>query len=217
MERQLPDRPQVKSSVKDENLIEVRRQQIVDGAVKLFQEKGFHRATTREIAKAAGFSIGTLYEYIRTKEDVLYLVCDSIYNKVMEKLANMSNNSGSINDLKVAIRQYFELIDSMVDEFTIMYQESKSLPKEALQYVLGKELEMVALFEQVLKGCVTSGELTLTDKEIHLAANHIVVQGQSWAFRKWALRKAYTIEEYIELQTKLLISGILGFSKEKQL
>ncbi len=47
--------------------------------LNLFQEKGFHRATTREIAKAAGFSIGTLYEYIRTKEDVLYLVCDNIY------------------------------------------------------------------------------------------------------------------------------------------
>ena len=51
-------------------LIEKRREQMIRGAVKLFKEKGFHRATTREIAKAAGFSIGTLYEYIRTKEDV---------------------------------------------------------------------------------------------------------------------------------------------------
>ena len=49
---------------------------MIKGAVTLFKEKGFHRTTTREIAKAAGFSIGTLYEYIRTKEDVLYLVCD---------------------------------------------------------------------------------------------------------------------------------------------
>jgi len=71
-------RPQVQSTVKDENLIAIRREQMIEGAIKLFKEKGFHRATTREIAKAAGFSIGTLYEYIRTKEDVLYLVCDSI-------------------------------------------------------------------------------------------------------------------------------------------
>lgn len=216
MERHLPDRPQVKSSVKDENLIEVRRQQIVDGAVKLFQEKGFHRATTREIAKAAGFSIGTLYEYIRSKEDVLYLVCDSIYNQVMERLANLSSNSGSLQNLKEAIKQYFELIAQMVGEYTIMYQESKSLPKEALQYVLGKEMEMVALFEQLLQGCVTSGELTLSDKEIHLVANHILIQGQSWAFRKWALHKAYSLEEYIEIQTTLLISGIVGLSNEKK-
>ncbi|MCT6816112.1 MAG: TetR/AcrR family transcriptional regulator, partial [Lysinibacillus fusiformis] len=64
-------RPQVQSTVKDENLIAIRREQMIQGAIKLFKEKGYHRATTREIAKAAGFSIGTLYEYIRTKEDVL--------------------------------------------------------------------------------------------------------------------------------------------------
>lgn len=207
------DRPQVKSSVKDENLIEVRRNQIVQGAVQLFKEKGFHRATTREIAKAAGFSIGTLYEYIRTKEDVLYLVSDNIYNKVMTLLSNLPNDSGTIQALKEAIYQYFKLIDSMVDEFTIMYQETKSLPREAQQYVLGKEFEMVAIFERILEGCVNSGEVTLADKEIHLMANHIVVQGQSWAFRKWALHKAYTIDEYIDIQTKLFISGITGFSE----
>lgn len=214
MTEQFHDRPQVKSSVKDESLIEVRRKQIVEGAMKLFKEKGFHRATTREIAKEAGFSIGTLYEYIRTKEDVLYLVSDNIYNEVVERLSSFpSNFGGSIQELKEAIRQYYKIIDSMVDEFAIMYQETKSLPKEAQKYVLGKESEMVSLFGQILKNCVHSGEMTLTDKEIYLIANHIVVQGQSWAFRKWALHKKYTIDEYIDMQTKLFLSGILGLSK----
>lgn len=141
----------VKSSVKDESLIEMRRRQIVNAALKLFKEKGFHRATTREIAKAAGFSIGTLYEYIRTKEDVLYLVCDDIYNQVTKRLSQISTSSGTIEELKEAIKQYFLLIDSMVDEFTIMYQETKTLPKNAQVYVLNKEFEMVALFERILK------------------------------------------------------------------
>ena len=67
---------EIHASVKDERLVQKRRDQMINGAVALFNEKGFHRTTTREIARAAGFSIGTLYEYIRTKEDVLYLVCD---------------------------------------------------------------------------------------------------------------------------------------------
>lgn len=201
----------VKTNVKDENLIELRREQIVSGALKLFKEKGFHKATTREIAKAAGFSIGTLYEYIRTKEDVLYLVCDSIYNKVMEHISAISTQKGTIEELKNAISQYFLLIDGMVDEYTIMYQESKTLSKEALQYVLNKELEMVKLFENLLNNCVESKQLHLTKEEIYLAANHIVVQGQSWAFRKWALHKQYTIEQFIELQTKLCLGGLKHF------
>ena len=73
---------QILSSVKDQDLITVRREQMIQGAMKLFKEKGFHRTTTREIAKESGFSIGTLYEYIRKKEDVLFLVCDSIYEEV---------------------------------------------------------------------------------------------------------------------------------------
>ena len=66
---------------------------MIKGAVTLFKEKGFHRTTTREIAKAAGFSIGTLYEYIRTKEDILYLVCDSIYDEVRNSFRRKLNRT----------------------------------------------------------------------------------------------------------------------------
>lgn len=205
------DKLHVESSIKDENKIIERRQQIVDAGVKLFKEKGFHRATTRELAKAAGFSIGTLYEYIRTKEDVLFLVCDNIFNEVTKCLSQFPSDTGTLTALEEAIRQYYLLIDKMPEEFTIMYQETKSLPKEAMHYILDKEFEMVAIFERMLKGCVEAGSLNLDDDAIYLAANQIVIQGQSWAFRKWALQKRYTIEQYIKLQTTMLLQGILKF------
>lgn len=200
---------EVQSSVKDESLIAKRRAQMIRGAVTLFKEKGFHRTTTREIAKASGFSIGTLYEYIRTKEDVLYLVCDSIYDEVHARLETLDVENGSLNVLVTAIEHYYGLIDDMQDEFVVMYQESKSLPKDALQYVLNKEMEMVSLFERLLKDCAESGELNLTPKEIPLAANHLFVQGQMWAFRRWALGD-YTIEEFIRSQTQFLLQGMAG-------
>lgn len=203
--------PQVQSTVKDESLIAIRREQMIQGAIKLFKEKGFHRATTREIAKAAGFSIGTLYEYIRTKEDVLYLVCDSIYKQSMERLASFEIKEGTVEELKAAIREYFLQVDGMLDELTIMYQETKSLAKEAQIYVFSKEFEIVSVLERLLKRCVQTGEISMTDKQIHMAANNLVVQGQSWAFRKWALHRHHTLEEYIDMQTTLFISGIKGF------
>ncbi|MEK5183946.1 MULTISPECIES: TetR/AcrR family transcriptional regulator [Solibacillus] len=205
------DKLHVQSSIKDENKIIARRQQIIDAGVKLFKEKGFHRATTRELAKAAGFSIGTLYEYIRTKEDVLFLVCDNIFNEVTKCLTDFPSDTGTIEGLKQAIRQYYLLIDQMPEEFTIMYQETKSLQKAAMHYILDKELEMVAIFERILKDCVEAGNLSLSEDAIYLAANHIVVQGQSWAFRKWALQKRYTIDQYIKLQTTMFLQGIMQF------
>ena len=201
---------EVKSSVKDESLISKRRNQMIQGAVALFKQKGFHRTTTREIAKEAGFSIGTLYEYIRTKEDVLYLVCDSIYEEVQERLSALPSQAGTLDGLKIAIRHYYLLIDEMQDEYIVMYQESKSLPKDALGYVLNKELEMVAIFEDILHACCKSGECQLSPDAVKLAAHHVVVQGQMWAFRRWALHRDMTIEEFIEQQTTFFLKGIQG-------
>ncbi|MFB5193801.1 TetR/AcrR family transcriptional regulator [Neobacillus sp. KR4-4] len=200
---------EVLASVKDERLVQKRRDQMIKGAVSLFKEKGFHRTTTREIAKAAGFSIGTLYEYIRSKEDVLYLVCDSIYEHVSERLEqDLEQKKGTLSSLKLGVGHYFRVMDEMQDEVLVMYQEAKSLTKDALPYVLKKEIEMAVMFESLMVRCVENGELELSEKQIALISHNIIVEGQMWAFRRWALQKLYTLDEYIELQTEQLFHGI---------
>ncbi|MFS0644755.1 TetR/AcrR family transcriptional regulator [Siminovitchia sp. 179-K 8D1 HS] len=206
----------IQASVKDEQLIEKRRNQMIRGAVSLFKQKGFHRTTTREIAKAAGFSIGTLYEYIRTKEDVLFLVCDSIYEQVKERFCSIDLKAGTLECLKMGIEHYFRIVDEMQDEVLVMYQEAKSLTNGALAYVLKKELEMVGMFEELIRRCVENGELDINKEQQQLLAHNIFVQGQMWGFRRWALQKTCSIDEYIELQTDLLFSGMNGFKKRME-
>jgi TetR/AcrR family transcriptional regulator, cholesterol catabolism regulator len=200
----------VPSFVKDEKLIQKRRQEMVKAAVSLFKEKGFHRTTTREIATTSGFSIGTLYEYIRTKEDILYLVCDAIYDQVKERLEQeIDVEKGGLLRLKEAITAYFKLMDDMQDEVLVMYQEVKSLSGEALPYVLRKELEMTDMFESLIHKSVEAKEITLEDKEIKMLAHNILIQGQMWTFRRWALHKLYTLEEYTKTQIDLLLYGLI--------
>jgi AcrR family transcriptional regulator len=203
----------VETTVKDEKLIKQRRAELIKAAVKLFTEKGFHRTTTREIAREAGFSIGTLYEYIRTKEDVLYLVCDDIYNKVSDRLrATIALKGDGVECLKAAVAGCVKVMDDMQDEVLVMYQEAKSLSKESLPYVLNKELEMVKLLEDVLDHCIRLGALHLTEKEKEFYAHHILVLCQMWAFRRWSLAKTFTVHEY----TAYLIDAILyGISVRK--
>ncbi|MFB6466263.1 TetR/AcrR family transcriptional regulator [Cytobacillus sp. Hz8] len=205
----MEEKREVHASVKDERLVKMRRNQMIKGAISLFKQKGYHRTTTREIAKASGFSIGTLYEYIRKKEDILYLVCDSIYDEVRDRLQNNIDTSlGTLESLKLGIANYFRIVDEMQDEVLVMYQEVKSLSHDALPYVLKKEMEMVAMFENLIKICAENGELLLTATQVQLLAHNIFVQGQMWGFRRWILQKMYTLEEYIELQTNLIIQGI---------
>ncbi|WP_379970693.1 TetR/AcrR family transcriptional regulator [Ectobacillus sp. sgz5001026] len=199
----------VHASVKDEGLIALRREQMIKGAVHLFRQKGFPRTTTREIAREAGFSIGTLYEYIRTKDDILYLVCDSIYDKVRSRLDQViSMEKGNLESLQLAIANYFKVMDELQEEVLIMYQEVRFLPKESLSYVIQKELEMVGMFENILTQCALNGEFSLTEQEIAMIAHNIFVQGQMWGFRRWVLQKLYTLEEYTDMQTNYLLHGI---------
>jgi AcrR family transcriptional regulator len=51
-----------------------RRSQIIDAAGRVFAAKGYHRATTRQIAEAAGVAEGTLYNYFRGKRDILMAI-----------------------------------------------------------------------------------------------------------------------------------------------
>ncbi|MEW8986817.1 MAG: TetR/AcrR family transcriptional regulator, partial [Bacillus sp. (in: firmicutes)] len=117
--------------------------------------------------------------------------------------------------LERGIANYFRVMDELQSEVLVMYQEAKSLNKDALPYVLRKEMEMVAMFEDVIARCVENGEINLTEKQVKMIAHNIFVQGQMWGFRRWALQKLYTLEEYITLQTELLFSGITRMGGEQ--
>ncbi len=64
--------PKRKQAVFDE-----RRQQIIDGALKVFSRKGFIQATNKEVAESAGInSPGLIYHYFASKEDLLRAVVE---------------------------------------------------------------------------------------------------------------------------------------------
>ncbi|GAC1393856.1 MAG: TetR/AcrR family transcriptional regulator [Ktedonobacteraceae bacterium] len=54
-----------------ELLVQARRAQILDAATKVFAEKGFHRATIKDIARTAGIADGTIYTYFANKTALL--------------------------------------------------------------------------------------------------------------------------------------------------
>src|SRR5579872_3078072 len=61
-----------------------RRKQILDAATRVFAEKGFHRATIKEIAGKAGIADGTIYTYFPSKDEVLLAVLDRL-NETTER------------------------------------------------------------------------------------------------------------------------------------
>ncbi len=198
---------QIGSSVKDPERIRERRQQIVKAAVRLFSEKGFHKTTTREIAKASGLSNGALYEYVNSKEDILFLVCQHIHNEIARQLQirPADSDSGAVK-LRCAIEGLFAVMQRMQADVLLIYQEAKSLPRPYLHEVLRQEQRIVEMFEHLLQEGVKDGTLRVPCERIPLLAHNIVVMGQMWAFHRWAL-KDVSFEQFAELQTAMLMSA----------
>jgi TetR/AcrR family transcriptional regulator, cholesterol catabolism regulator len=198
---------QIGSNVKDPERIRERRQQIVEAAVRLFSEKGFHKTTTREIAKASGLSNGALYEYVNSKEDILFLVCQHIHNEIARQLdIHLTDADSGAAKLRRAIEGLFAVMQRMQADVLLIYQEAKSLPRPYLREVLRQEQRIVEMFEHLLQEGVKDGTLKVSCERIPLLAHNIVVMGQMWAFHRWAL-KDVSFEQFAELQTSILMSA----------
>src|SRR5204863_9317244 len=74
-------------------VVEDRREQIVDAAIRVFSEKGFARATNKDIAREAGITPGLIYYYFESKEALLtailemrspFMILTSIPNEAFE-------------------------------------------------------------------------------------------------------------------------------------
>ena len=215
MLRQIQKKPGtqgIPTQVKNLELVEQRRRQIVDASVVLFIENGFHKTTTRQIAKASRISIGSLYEYIATKEDILYLVCDAIHAEIERGVAEALNRAKKgKNPLGEVIREYFMVCHRMNDHILLIYQETQSLPAKWQRVVLENEIRITGIFTAVLAKLMASGDLPrITPHRLDLVAHNISVLGHMWTFRRWFLANHYSIDEYVELQTH----SIMGMCQE---
>ena len=136
--------PEFSSSVNSE-LIERKHQQIVEGACKVFFEKGYHPTTTRDIARECGMSIGQLYHYISSKDDVLYLVHkhqQRIWYHYLKK-SKMSDDDDPLEKFRKALYHSLKFMIENKKLIQFIYSESKYLDKKHLRQVLEMDLDNV--------------------------------------------------------------------------
>ena len=93
-----PARRQVKTMTKDEGLVRDRREQLIRAAIKVFGEKGFHQTTVRDIGRAAHLTQGTIYNYVRSKEDILFLVCDRVVTEYQDSVRRALSGNGNATE-----------------------------------------------------------------------------------------------------------------------
>lgn len=84
-------------------LVAARRKQILAAALRVFSEQGFHRATVREVARAAGVADGTIYIYFANKTELLLGLLDQL-NETAERDVQLA--AGSEGDFRAFFASY---------------------------------------------------------------------------------------------------------------
>jgi len=119
--------------IKNRDLIEKRRQQISDGALKLFVEKGYHNTSVRDIAKLSKISTGSIYDYVQTKEDILFMVSQSFFENLEEKVEKaLKGMKDPLMKLKATIEAALSVMDDFQEYVLVTYRESKNFKKQDL-------------------------------------------------------------------------------------
>jgi len=58
-------------------VVEDRREQIIDAAMRVFAQKGYSKATNKDIAREAGITTGLIYYYFDSKEALLKAILEA--------------------------------------------------------------------------------------------------------------------------------------------
>jgi len=142
----MPRTPEQYQKIREE-----KRKQIMEAALELFSNEGYHGTSISKIAKAAGISKGLLYNYFKSKEELV----TSIMNKGMEILTDFldPNKDGILTDeeFEFFVRKSFETLKENTSYWRlyfslIMQAEVYELVMEKYQEVLGNTMELLIVY-----------------------------------------------------------------------
>lgn len=74
------------------------KEKITQAAVRVFSREGFHRARMKAIAQEAGVAVGTIYNYFKTKDDLLLYVFEAGIRIRMDFLEELGRTSLPVRD-----------------------------------------------------------------------------------------------------------------------
>jgi AcrR family transcriptional regulator len=183
-----------------------RAPEIIEAAARVFAERGFHGATTQDIADVLGIRQASLYYYFPSKEGALELVCLHGVGDFYEAAKAIAAGSGSAADkLARLIKAHLSPLADRSDFVRVFLNERQHLPAESRRRIgkLSRSLERV--FEDVLKEGVRRGEFR-SNLDTRLAVLGIL--GMANAVANWYRSEDVAVERISAEFARLLVDGV---------
>jgi AcrR family transcriptional regulator len=182
---------------------------ILRTSARIFAEKGYHPTTMRDIARATQVSLAGLYHYCRSKEELLFLIQDNCFGRVLERLQErLQETIEPIEKLRLLIENHLSFFAANMSEMKVLSHEADSLAGEMHAHVSGKKQQYTQLVRRILSEVQQAqGE---GEHKIDLTvATYALFGMMNWIYNWYDPRGKLSVTELVENITHLFLSGFL--------
>ena len=101
-----------------------RREEIIEAALNIFYQKGFYSMKIEEVAQAAGIGKGTVYEYFRSKEELMAAAIEFEFSELEQKISDSADKEKTLaGKLAAIVCQVIRHQQTQKDIVRVSFQE----------------------------------------------------------------------------------------------
>jgi AcrR family transcriptional regulator len=183
-----------------------RAPQIIEAAARVFAERGYHGATTQDIADVLGIRQASLYYYFPSKEGALEVVCLKGVEGFFEAAKAIAAGPGnSANRLARLIDSHLSPLLDRGDFVKVFLNERQHLPTESRRRIGKWSRALERVFEDVLREGVRKGEFR---SDIDTRLTTLAILGMTNAVASWYAKEELPIAYISSEFARLVVEGI---------
>ncbi|MBU8904991.1 TetR/AcrR family transcriptional regulator [Desertibacillus haloalkaliphilus] len=184
------------------------KERIMDAALHLFEEKGFHAVTVDKIVKESKTSKGGFYHNFKSKDELLYTIHDSFITYVLDKAHEAYENFDTPTErLYETVKSFVMMFDMYRAHVTVFYQESLYLSPDYFDEIKKKRDEYKEMMFKVVREGIDSGEFR---QELPVPIMSMAIFGMiNWTYKWYKSTGRYSIEEIAEIYADLVLHSTL--------
>lgn len=137
---------------------EIKRQEIIDIAAKLFSEKGYAATGIVEIGDTVGLAKGALYYYIKSKENLLVEIQERVLDPLLAAAAKIQDLDASpVVKLRLLSEELLTVIFERLDHIWVYEHDYRQLTGDNLTRMLARRHEFETVVRQFLINAMDDG------------------------------------------------------------
>ncbi|MFC1552669.1 TetR/AcrR family transcriptional regulator [Candidatus Latescibacterota bacterium] len=187
------------------------RKEIMDAAIKVFAEKGYHEATLEEISQEAEFSKGALYLYFSNKEDILFSILEDMFEGLERFFSNILTGERNFRvELTLMYKGIAEEIFKRTDIFRLISAQRASffrnISDENRTTLIDKHNRFWNDFGEQVQNAIDDGEL----RDIPVVGIVGLIHGalDSLVHSHWDCETIEEVNGAIDIFMEILFNGI---------